>query len=247
MSSGRVAASSPAHSSSHRSRSRASASASAPEQVSFAVPGGTGAGDVVQVQAPSGRNVSVRVPAVAAAHGGGATVVASVPAGYRGGVLSAAIDPRRKGRGLSGRWEPFEKFEKKELEEEEEEEETVEGVLGEQDAVDAGDGLQDGTEERGGGGGGGRMLERPRLGPRSQPAGLGQPLLVVRNEVVRTGRRDYAIDPLLPAPGAAHPAWQLASAVRQALHDRGWVYPVEEQVSAPPAPKRSLLTVETGP
>lgn len=74
------------------------------------------------------------------------------------------------------------------------------------------------------------LQSRARLGPRSQAAGTGRPLLVVRNEILRKGRRDYYIDPVMPPPGAQSPSDLLLAAVRTALEDRGWVYAPEEAV-----------------
>jgi hypothetical protein len=196
----------------------------APEDMEVAVPRGAAPGDVVSAQAPSGRVVMVRIPPVAAALPG-VKVVASVPAGYDGfSAVNGHVDVWRKGRGMTGRWDDDDEGEKKEEEEEEDEEEEEEEAASEPvpEAEQAPRQQQDG----------GRLgnFHKPRLGPRSQVAGSGRPLLVVRNEIVRKGRTDHYIDPIMPPPGASSPAALLLATVRSALEDRGWVYAPEEAV-----------------
>ena len=70
----------------------------------------------------------------------------------------------------------------------------------------------------------------PRLGPRSQVAGTGRPLQVVRNEVVRTGCRDYFIEPVLPPPEQPGCAAELRDRVLLALKDEGWEMHPDERV-----------------
>ena len=193
----------------------------APEAMQFVVPRGAGPGDIVSAQAPSGRIVMVRVPPVAAALPG-VTVVATVPAGYDGlGTVNGQVDVWLKGRGIKGRWDDDEAEKKEEDDEEEEEaEEALSEPVPDPEQVPAQ------PQE------GGRLgtYHRPRLGARGQVAGSGRPLLVVRNEIVRKGRTDHYIDPVMPPAGASSPSRLLLASVRLALEDRGWVYAPEEAV-----------------
>ena len=214
-------------------RSVAWSRSAVPEEMDLVIKRGTKPGDIVSAQAPSGRVVMVKVPDVVAAQPG-VEIVATVPVGYDGvSVVNGRVNVWRKGRGMRGRWDDAddgggdkEEDEEEDEEEEEAEEEAEEAVV--EEAEEAPAEAERAAAEQGGDRLG--TFHKPRLGPRSQVAGSGRPLLVVRNEIVRKGKTDHYIDPVLPPPNAASPATQLLAAVRQALEDRGWVYAPEEAV-----------------
>ena len=205
-----------------------------PESMEISIPDGMGGGDRIQVQAPSGRTVVLQIPRVPGATAG-VVITASIPHDYqRGDVIKCIVDPWSKGRGLSGRWDDNTEDtgggdggKIADLEADEQLDEEEELARNEELILDAGGGTNLGVEAMN------RAFaqrQKPLLGPRSQTAGTGRPLLVVRNNIVRLGRANYAIDPVMPLPSEPRPAARLMRNVRQALEDRGWVYPPDEAV-----------------
>jgi hypothetical protein len=205
----------------------------------------------VMVVVPGGARSEWRTPQVVAHPG--TKLIASLPPGSTATRVIGRLDHWQKGRGLKGDlkqgtfwprgWpdpggDEAEEGGADEEEAAEEEEEEEEGGAAPADAGSEASGETAATAAPGGRAEawwkapapGGRQLHMPRLGPTSKIAGTGRPLQVVRNEVVRVGRRDYFIDPVLPPPETPQVTQELLRRIMAAMEAEGWEMTAEERI-----------------